>query len=66
MYLRAKFEVCSIVLSSFRQGVRKGGGGGGGWLYSPPPQNELLKNQPTLGLKDIGVLLPIFRDCYLL
>ena len=41
VYLRAKFEVSSIILTSFRQGVI---------LPSPPPQNEPLKSPPRLGL----------------
>ena len=44
VYLRAKIEVSSIILTSFRQGV----------ILPPPPpptQNELLKIPPTLGLK---------------
>ena len=30
VYLRAKFEVSSIILPAFRQGGEGGGGGGGG------------------------------------
>ena len=47
VYLRAKFEVSSIILTGFRQG-------GGGNFTPPPPQNEPLKSQkspPRLGLK---------------
>ena len=40
-YLRAKFEVSSIILTSFRQGVI---------LPPSPPQNEPLKSPPRLGL----------------
>ena len=47
VYLRAKFEVSSIILPAFRQG----GGGGGNFTPSPtPPQNEPLKSPPRLGL----------------
>ena len=44
VYLRAKFEVSSITLTSFRHG--------GGLFYPPPPptQNEPLKSPPRLGL----------------
>ena len=40
VYLRAKFEVSRIILTSFRQGV----------ILPAPPQNELLKSPPRLGL----------------
>ena len=44
MYFHAKFEVSSLILTSFRQGV----------ALSPPnrpaPQHEPLKNPPRLGL----------------
>ena len=51
VYLRAKFEVSSIILTSFRQGW---GWGGGGVILplSQPPQNEPQKNPPRLGLND--------------
>ena len=42
VYLRAKFEVSSIILTSFRQG--------GVILPPTPPQNEPLKSPPRLGL----------------
>ena len=35
VYLSAKFEVSSIILTSFRQGVTS---------HHPPPQNEPLKS----------------------
>ena len=47
VYLRAKFEVSSIILTGFRQGG----------ILPPPhththtPQNEPLKSPPRLGLK---------------
>ena len=41
VYLRAKFEVSSIILTIFRQGVI---------LRPSPPQNEPLKSPPRLGL----------------
>ena len=45
VYLRAKREVSSIILTGFRQR-----GGGGVILPPPPPQNEPLKSPPRLGL----------------
>ena len=44
VYLHAKFEVSSIILTSFRQGVEV--------ILPPPspPQNEPLKSPPRLGL----------------
>ena len=45
VYLRGKFEVSSITLTSFGQGV-------GNFTPSPPPQNEHLKIPPRLGLKE--------------
>ena len=54
LYLRAKFEVSSIILTSFRLGA----------IYTPPPlpplpltppQNETLKSPPRLGLKSISL-----------
>ena len=54
VYLRAKFEVSSIIRTSFRH---RGGGwkswGGGEDFSPPPPQNESLKIQATLGLKKL-------------
>ena len=41
MYLRAKFQVSSIILTSFR------------WIILPPPQNEPLESLPRLGLRYI-------------
>ena len=41
VYLRAKFEVCSIILTSFRQGD---------FIPLPPPQIEPLKSPTRLGL----------------
>ena len=43
LYLRAKFEASSIILTSFRMG-------GGCNFTFPPPQNEPLKSPPRLGL----------------
>ena len=41
VYLRTKFQVSSIILTSFRQGVN---------LPQPPPQNGPLKSPSRLGL----------------
>ena len=49
VYLRAKFEVSSIILTSLRpEGVQ----------FPPhlPPQNKLLKRPSRLGLKDVPFL----------
>ena len=41
VYLRTKFQVSSIILTSFRRGN-----------FTPsPPQNETLKSPPKLGLR---------------
>ena len=57
VYLRAKFEVSSTILTSFRQGVIL--------PPSPKPQNEPLKSPPRLGLnnslKDIW-MAALFSD----
>ena len=42
VYLRAKFEVSTKILTSFRQG---------GSFTPLPPQNEPLKSPPRLGLR---------------
>ena len=52
VYLRAKFEVSSVILTSFRQGVE---------ICTttpppPPPQNEPLKSPPRLGLR-VNILI---------
>ena len=47
VYLRVKFEVSSVILTSFKQG-RVGGWGN---FTPPPPQNEPLKSPLRLGLK---------------
>ena len=49
LYLLTKFQVSSIILTSFRQ---RGRGGGGGNFTPPPnpPQKETQKSQPRLGL----------------
>ena len=44
VYLRAKFEVSSIILTSFRQVVILPP------PPPPPPQNETIKSPPRLGL----------------
>ena len=51
LYFRAKFEVSSIILTSFRQGR----GWGGEVILSPPhpPQNEPLISPPRLVLTNI-------------
>ena len=43
LYLRTKCQVCSIILTSFRQR------GTGGNLPPPAPQNETLKSPLRLG-----------------
>ena len=48
VYLCAKFEVSSLILTSFGQGWV-----GVGEFY-PPPQNEPLKSPPRLRLKGKG------------
>ena len=48
VYLRARFEVSSIILTSFRQG--------GDFIPPPSPtplQNEPLKHPPRLGLRHL-------------
>ena len=47
VYLHAKFEVSSTILTRFRQG------GGGGNFTPLPPQNEPLKSPPRLRLSDL-------------
>ena len=44
VYLRAKFEVSGLSLTTFRWGN----------FTSPPPQNEPLKSPPKSGLKGGG------------
>ena len=46
VYLHAKFEVSSTILTRFRQG-------GGGNFTPLPPQNEPLKSPPRLRLSDL-------------
>ena len=48
VYLRAKSEVSSITLTSFRWRT----GGKGGSFISLPPQNKPLKGPPRLGLSN--------------
>ena len=48
VYLRAKFEVSTIIVTSFTDG---GLGRGGILPPLPPTQNEPLKNPLRLGLK---------------
>ena len=49
VYLRTRFEACSIILISIRQGIV---------LHPPPPpspplpQNEPLESPPRLGLNE--------------
>ena len=47
VYLRAKFKVSSIILTSFRLG--RG-------VILPSPQNEPLKSPPRLGLSGKAIL----------
>ena len=44
VYVHAKYEVSSIILTSFRHGVGDGN-------VAPPSQNEPLKSPPRLGSK---------------
>ena len=48
VYLRAKFEISSIILTSFRLG--RGGD------FTSPTQNETLKSPPRLGLSGKTIL----------
>ena len=59
VYLRAEFEVSSIILQVLDRLE-----GGGIILPPPPPQKEPLKSPPTLGLRlndYIAVLKVTFR-----
>ena len=59
VYLRAEFEVSSIILQVLDRLER-----GGVILPPPPPQKEPLKSPPTLGLRlndYIAVLKVTFR-----
>ena len=51
VYLRVKFQVSIIILTSFRQGVGAWGVGNFTTNLPLPPQNKLLKSSPRLGLK---------------
>ena len=42
VYLCGRFQVSSIILTSFRQGI----------IYTGPPQNKSLKSSPRSGLKE--------------
>ena len=56
VYLRAKLEVSSIILTGFRLGEL---------LPLPPPQNQPLKSPPRLGLKlTYYSLLPNFSKYF--
>ena len=60
VYLRAEFEVSSIILQVLDRLER----GGGNFTAPPPPQKEPLKSPPTLGLRlndYIAVLKVTFR-----
>ena len=60
VYLHAKFEDSSIILTSFRQG--------GNFTPlpppPPPPQNKPLKSPPKLGLKGMSRLFRSNADCF--
>ena len=45
LYLRTKFEVCSIILTSFRQGWRGN--------FNPTTSKRTLKSPPRLGLREL-------------
>ena len=56
VYLRAKFEVSSIILTSFRQDGKGWGRGGGGVILPPPPpppQSKPLKSPLRIGLNTV-------------
>ena len=63
VYVRAKFEISSIILTGFSQGV----------ILPPPPipQNEPLKSPPRLGLRQfqgfpiIAGICPSLTKCYI-
>ena len=59
VYLRTKFQVSKIILTSFRQG--------GGVILppppQPPPQNEPLKSPPRLGLNNNKVSEAAVHRC---
>ena len=65
MFLRAKFEVSSIILTGFRQ---KGVGGGSSFTPSPTPapQNKPLKSPPRLSLIITPSHFPFLTDKLLL
>ena len=65
VYLRAKFQVSSIILTSLRQG--RGGSGVGNFNHPPPPQNKPLKSPPRLGLInfEITLILTWSKNCFL-
>ena len=50
-YLRTKFQVFSILLTSYRHGGEAAGARGVNFTHPPTPQNEPLKSPPRLGLK---------------
>ena len=59
VYLHAKFEDSSIILTSFRQGVILPLS-----PLPPPPQNKPLKSPPKLGLKGMSRLFRSNADCF--
>ena len=55
--LRAKFQVSSITLTSFRQGEREGGGGN----FTHPPNSKRTPKKPTqIKVKRLYVVQKIF------
>ena len=52
MYLRTKFQVSSIILTSFRRGV----------IYPPPSQNEPPKKLTQIWVKKWGLTGSQFLD----
>ena len=50
VFLRTKFQVSTIILTSFRQGV----------ILPPSPQNKSLKSAPNLVKLYIGITMSMY------